>query len=624
MDRPETEVVDCDVLVVGGGMAGCGAAYEAAARAKERGLRVVVVEKAAIERSGAVAMGLAAINCYLGTKWDENTPEDFVRYVRGDCMGLARDDLVYDVARNVDDSVHLFEDWGLPIHKTGDGRYQRKGRWAIAIDGDDYKPLVAGAAMQAVGAANVYQRLFVSHLLTDKREPNRIAGAVAFSLREPKVYLFKARAVVCASGGATNVWRPHRLIEGLGRVWYSAFNSGSVYRLMIEAGAEMTQMEHRLVQTRFKDGYGPVGLWHLLPDAVVENGYGERFDETYKAELENWGDHGKTTPVPTPLKNFQMMQDIFAGRGPLTMKPDRAYQALYRGQAPEKSRRVVDSEGGEDFLDILTLAQALEWAAKPVDAAETPAEVYLSEPYLMGSHAAGCGAWVSGPADLAPEDYQWGYNRMTTVAGLFAAGDGVGACGHKFSSGSFAEGRLAGEAALAYAADRADAPQLDDDRVAAISQAIWRPFEVFEAGRGASSREDVNPTYLLPKMGLLRLQKIMDEYAAGPHAYFRVNEPTLSRGLELLAMLHEDLPHLAARSLRELQRCWELRDRALTAECHVRHVLYRQETRWPGYLYRPDHPTVDDENWKVFVNSMYDAETGAWRLSTKPHIQVVD
>ena len=68
----------------------------------------------------------------------------------------------------------------------------------------------------------------------------------------------------------------------------------------------------------------------------------------------------------------------------------------------------------------------------------------------------------------------------------------------------------------------------------------------------------------------------MDEYAAGPHAYYRVNEPTLKRGLELLAMVKEDLDRLTARDLGELQRCWELRDRALTAECHVHHVLLRE------------------------------------------------
>ncbi len=97
MDRPETVVVDCDVLIVGGGGSGCGAAYEAAYWARQNGLRAVVVEKAAMQRSGAVAMGLSAINCYMGMKWGENAPEDFVRYVRNDLMGVSREDLVYDM-----------------------------------------------------------------------------------------------------------------------------------------------------------------------------------------------------------------------------------------------------------------------------------------------------------------------------------------------------------------------------------------------------------------------------------------------------------------------------------------------------------------------------------------------
>ena len=78
MEQPSTEVVECDLLIVGGGMAGCGAAFEAAYWAQAQGKRVVMVEKGAVERSGAVAMGLSAINCYMGMQWGENQPEDFV------------------------------------------------------------------------------------------------------------------------------------------------------------------------------------------------------------------------------------------------------------------------------------------------------------------------------------------------------------------------------------------------------------------------------------------------------------------------------------------------------------------------------------------------------------------
>ena len=190
MAEPRTEVVECDVLIIGGGMAGCGAAYEAAHWAKVKGLRVVLVEKAAIERSGAVAMGLSAINMYLGMKWGENTPEDFVRYVRNETLGLSREDLTYDIARHVDATVHMFEEWGLPFFKNDEGRYVREGRWQIMIHGESYKPIVAEAAKSAIGDGNLYERVFVSHLLSDADDPNRIAGAVGFSVRENVIYMF--------------------------------------------------------------------------------------------------------------------------------------------------------------------------------------------------------------------------------------------------------------------------------------------------------------------------------------------------------------------------------------------------------------------------------------------------
>ena len=144
----KTVFVDSDVLVVGGGMAGCGATYET--RYWGRDLKIVCVEKANIERSGAVAQGLYAINCYMGMQWDENQPEDHVRYARNDLMGLVREDLGYDIARHVDSTVHMFEEWGLPIMKDPEtGHYLREGKWQIIIHGESYKPIVAKAARKA-------------------------------------------------------------------------------------------------------------------------------------------------------------------------------------------------------------------------------------------------------------------------------------------------------------------------------------------------------------------------------------------------------------------------------------------------------------------------------------------
>src|SRR5579872_5048084 len=546
--EPAVETVECDVLIVGGGMAGCGAAFEAANWARGRGLRVVLVEKAAIERSGAVAMGLSAINMYMGMQWGENTPEEFVRYVRQDLMGLSREDLVYDLARHVDSSVHMFEEWGLPIFKNEDGHYKREGRWQIMIHGESYKPIVAEAAKNALGEGNLYERVFVAHPLLDADDPTRIAGVVGFSVRDYKVIVFKAKAVISAGGGATGVYRPRAQGEGLGRIWYAPWNTGSAYAMQIRAGAKMTQMEHRLVVARFKDGYGPVGMWFLLFKAVLKNALGEMVEDKWSGALADWPPYGQGKPTPTPLRNHQMIQDYLAGCGPHYLRTDEALTKMFADvQNDPKKVREIESDAWEDFLDM-TMSQALLWASENIDPAKTPSEVVLTEPYLMGSHASGTGAWVSGPEDIAPKDYFWGYNRMTTVQGLFAAGDGVGGSAHKFSSGSYTEGRLAAKAAVDYILDSGAKPEADQDKIDDLKRQLFAPFEVFENAQGSATKGEVNPGYINPKQALMRMQKIMDEYCAGYGAGYITNGHMLRRGLELLQYLREDMAQLGARN----------------------------------------------------------------------------
>jgi adenylylsulfate reductase subunit A len=617
MAEPVTEVVECDILVVGGGMAGCGAAVEASYWGK--GLRVVMVDKAATDRSGATGEGLSAINCYMGMRWGWNQPEDYVEYVRNDMMGLVREDLTYDVARHVDGTVHMFEAWGLPMWKDAEGKYVREGRWQVMIHGESIKPIIAEATRNALGEANLYQRVFISHLLTDANDPNRIVGAVGFGVRDDKIYVFRAKAVISAAGGTTALFRPRSVGEGMGRTWYSIFDTGSVYGIIIPVGAEMTQMEHRFVPSRFKDSYGPVGAWSQLFRADLTNAAGENYFLKRLPELKKYDPYGSAVPTPTPLRNHLLWTEILAGRGPIYLRTPEAIENLAGGD-PQKRRKVIE-EAWEDFLDM-TISQAVLWAAQNIAPEERPSEVVLAEPYIMGSHSGEAGAWVSGPDDVAPPAYRWGYSKMTTVRGLFAAGDGVGASPHKFSSGSFTEGRLAGKAAVAYVLDHPAPPTLDAGKVEALKKAIWSPLETFERYQGASSNPEVNPHYLLPKQGLFRLQKLMDEYAAGVSAGFTTNEPTLLRGLELMGMLKEDLDHLAARDRHELLRCWELVHRAWVGEAHLRHLLFRKETRWPGYYYRSDYPDMDEANWRVFVNSRYDPQTGQWHVFTKPFIQV--
>ena len=619
----ETVEVTTDLLILGGGMAACGAAVEAAYWAKKKGLKVTLVDKAALDRSGAVAMGLSAINQYIGLAEGANTPEQYVDYVRQDLMGITREDLVYDIARHVDSTVHLFEKWGLPIWKDDQGKYLHEGRWQIMIHGESYKTIVAEAAKNALGMDNIFERVFIVEPIMDGA---RIAGAVGFSTRENKFYAFKAQAVLVALGGAVHVFRPRSVGEGLGRAWYPPWNTGSSAYFTIKAGAEMTCQEVRFIPVRFKDAYGPVGAWFLLFQSQATNALGENYMETNAEELKKWAPYGLAKPIPANLRNWLGMMDMKAGKGPIYMRTEEAIQRIISAAGDEKAAKRkmkgVESEAWEDFLDM-TISQAILWASQNIQPEEKGSEIMACEPYFIGSHSGASGAWLSGPEDVSPAEYFWGYNRMATVRGLFCAGDASGASSHKFSSGSHAEGRIAAKGALAYILDNREQPRVNPQAVEALKEKILRPLALFEEHRGLSDNPDINPHYTKPKMFMFRLQKIMDEYAGGVSTNFTTSKTFLERGLELLTFLKEDAEKLAAQDPHELLRCWENVHRLWQAEAHVRAILFREETRWPGYYFRADCPDMDEKNWLAFANCRWDPQNGQWEMTKRPILHFI-
>ncbi|MFP3214643.1 MAG: adenylyl-sulfate reductase subunit alpha [Nitrososphaeria archaeon] len=613
--------VDSDILIIGGGMAGCGAAWEA--RYWGRNLKTVLVEKANIDRSGAVAMGLSAINTYLGLKYNENTIEDYVNYVKTDLMGVVREDLVYDYSRHVDSTVYLFDEWGLPIFKDENGRYVREGRWQIMIHGESYKPIVAEAAKKS--ASEIYNRVMVTHLLKDSQNPNRVAGAIGFNVRDGRVYVFRSKAVIVSAGGGSQIYRPRSTSEGKGRTWYPHWSSGSSYGLLIEAGAVMTMMEARFSVPRYKDGYGPVGAWQLMLKAKQTNAYGQDPFSLHKEELKKLYD-GKykyvdAFPTPTNLRVYSSLLELRQGKGPIYLHTEQVLT--------EKNEEL----GWEDFLDM-TITQAILWAGQNIDPIKSPSEVLPSEPYVMGSHATECGAWASGPEDIVIKEassvdergtsYSWGYNRMSTLDGLFLAGDACGASPHKFSSGSFTEGRIAAKSAVRYIKEHSDEKvSLDSSQVEQLTVKIFEPMERYNKNKMMITGGKVSSNMMWYDQGMARLQKLMDEYAGGWGSWYTTNEYMLLRAKELLAYLKEDFINYAvAEDYHQLLRTWELWHRILTAEAVVNHMLFRKETRWPGYYVRSDFPALDDDNWRVFVNSKYDAKTGAWELWSVPVVDL--
>jgi adenylylsulfate reductase subunit A len=660
-EAPEVVQEELDILLIGGGMACCGTAYEmmrwAEAVKAETGkeLKIKLVDKAAMDRSGAVAQGLSAINTYIGDKQD---PADYARMVSNDLMGITRDDLAYDLGRNVDDSVHLFEEWGLPIWKTDaegvrhdgaealkeglpalkdGGQPVRSGKWQIMINGESYKWIVAEAAKKALGLDRIQERVFIVKLVNDKNDPSRVAGAVGFSVRENKVYVYKAKAIMLAAGGCVNLFRPRSVGEGSGRAWYPVWNAGSTYAMAAEAGAEMTMMENRFVPARFKDGYGPVGAWFLLFKAKATNAYGEDYMVKNKEMLNDYPPYGQAAVPASCLRNHLMLKEMKEGRGPIYMDTVTALAKLAETLTPKEVKH-LEAEAWEDFLDMC-IGQCGIWVGENVDPREKNSELMPTEPYLLGSHSGCCGIWVSGPDRRRRANHGRVRRRSRAPAEGLELGLPFDDHGQGFVHRRRRRGRLGPQVLLRFAHRRSPGRQghgqvrpsttptgrsssIPPPRTS-LPRSTSRCAPSFEF-KDYSTAIDVNPNYITPKMLQMRLQKIMDEYVAGVATYYNTNDKMLAVAEEKLEMLKEDSKKLRAKDLHELLRAWENYHRILTAEAHMKHIQFREESRYPGFYYRTDKNFVDEKNWHCFVNSIYDKNTKKWTCFKRKHVDLVD
>ena len=365
-----------------------------------------------------------------------------------------------------------------------------------------------------------------------------------------------------------------------------------------------------------------MGAYFLHLKTYTQNGIGEEYESKWwpslqemvgKEYLDPEVSHLTHRPIPTCLRNHAFIQEVNAGRGPIHMVTMEAFQDPH-----------LEEIGWHNFLGM-TVGQAVLWASTDVDPKYENPELTTSEPYVMGSHATGCGAWCSGPEDISPPEYYWGYNRMTTVEGLFGAGDAVGGTPHAFSSGSFTEGRLAAKAACKYIDDgKAEGIVVSEGQIERRKEEIYKPLETYRVYRNEITAGSVNPNYINPRQALDRLQKLMDEYVGGFSVSYMTNEKLLNIGLKKLKLLEEDLEKIAAENIHELLRAWEIKHRHLTSEAVVQHTLFRKETRWPGYYYRGDYLKVDDANWHVLTVSRRDPETGEYTMEKAPCYHLVD
>ncbi|MEM3723182.1 MAG: adenylyl-sulfate reductase subunit alpha [Candidatus Hadarchaeales archaeon] len=561
------EIIDADILIIGGGAAGCMAAVEAKRCNPE--LKVVIMEKAHIDRSGCLAAGLNAINVYLHPG---ETPESFTRYVRWQAMGICREDLTLSMIKEVNEAVKRVEEWGLPIIKDEKGNYSRRGRWNVDINGEALKAILSKAVAES--KVTVLNHTVATNYILKK---NRVIGAFGFSLRDKKFLVVKAKATIVATGGAAGIYLPNNPGDAHHTIWYCPFNTGAGYAMGIRAGAEMTSFEMRFIALRVKDIIAPTGTLALGFGAVQVNARGEQYMKTRYAHMGGEG-------APTPIRVYAPTMEVKEGRGPCYLDT--------RHLTPERVRELKAS-----YLDMYP--QMTLWlAANRIDPSRQPIEIAGTEPYVVGGHCQ-AGYWVN-------ED------RKTTLEGLFAAGDVAGGVPYKFVSGCWAEGIIAARAAVEYART-AKLEKVEDAKIKREMEMVYAPLL-----RDKKTRGNVRPKELEEK-----LQRIMDEYAGGISKFYEMDEKSLLIARRELKKLKRLTKNLVADDLHELMLAHDVIDRIDVAQVLVEHLIFRKETRWPGYQTRLDYPKLDDENWLCFVNSRRDPKTGKIHVFKVPYRQIV-
>lgn len=267
----KTKKLETDVLIIGGGTAGCFAAYTLG---KEAGVSVLIAEKANIKRSGCLAAGVNALNAYIT---EGHVPQDYVDYAKKDAHGIVREDLLLSMSERLNHVTKVLDDLGLVILKDENGKYVARGNRNIKINGENIKSLLAEAAM-AQENVTVLERVNITDYII---EENEVKGAWGFNIEENVFYDIRAKAILCATGGAAGLYRPNNPGFSRHKMWYSPFNTGAGFAMGILAGAEMTTFEMRFIALRCKDTIAPVGTIAQGVGAKQMNAHGEIYETKY-------------------------------------------------------------------------------------------------------------------------------------------------------------------------------------------------------------------------------------------------------------------------------------------------------------------------------------------------------
>lgn len=540
----KNRIIDTDVLIIGGGTAGC---FAGITIGKKKDLDVLIVEKANIVRSGCLAAGVNAINAYI-TKG--RVPQDYVDYCKKDADGIVREDLLLSMSERLNHVTKVMEDLGLVILKDENGDYVARGNRNIKINGENIKPILADAVKKQDNVT-VINHLNITDFIV---ENNEIKGAYGFDVNDAVFYEINAKAVLVATGGAAGLYRPNNPGFSRHKMWYPPFNTGAGYAMGINAGAEMTTFEMRFIALRCKDTIAPTGTIAQGVPAKQLNSNGEVYENKYG--------------LTTSQRLYGTVTENREGRGP-----------CYLGT------KGISREQEEDlYKAYLNMApsQTLKWLEAAAGPSEENVEIEGTEPYIVGGHTAS-GYWVDN-------------NRETTIHGLFAAGDVAGGCPQKYVTGALAEGEIAAQAIAERLEGSGKGFVVNEVADSELSENAFAKKSEYE--RFLNNKQglvDIEQTEEA-------MQKIMDQYAGGISTDYQYNEARLELADEKIKFLEQSIDNLAAQDADDLLRIYEIRERLTVCRSVIAHLKARKETRWHSFAENMDYPAKSDD-WLKYVNS---------------------
>ena len=537
-----------DVLIIGGGTAGC---YAALTIREKSDASIIIAEKANIKRSGCLAAGVNAINAYIV---EGRKPEDYVEYAKKDADDIVREDLLLTMSERLNEVTAKMEKLGLVILKDENGRYVARGNRNIKINGENIKPILADA-VNSLENVTVINRLNITDYIV---KDNTILGAVGFNIDTGEAYEIRAKKVLCATGGAAGLYKPNNPGFSRHKMWYPPFNTGAGFAMGINAGAEMTTFEMRFIALRCKDTIAPTGTIAQGVGAKQVNSLGEVYENRYG--------------LTTSLRVYGTVRENIEGRGPcylrtegISSEQDESLKKAYLNMAP---------------------SQTLKWIESGKNPSEQNVEIEGTEPYIVGGHTAS-GYWVD-------------TNRRTTINGLYAAGDVAGGCPQKYVTGAMAEGEIAAED-IVKELNRSDITENTFSQSTADEYADKLTDERIKEYNEYLRREDKDTIFSTEELEEA-MQKVMDTYAGGIGSHYQFNEKQLKLAKEKIEQIETLSEKANAKDYHELMFVYELKERLTVCQVLIEHLKARKETRWHSFAENLDYPEKSDE-WLKYVNT---------------------